>query len=87
METTHRIGETICKPSDKGLSHNIQSASKGQQEKKIRQLNLKSGKRPDTGISPKKICKWPLGTWKELGIISHEWNVNQKHKEIPLHTH
>ena len=51
------------------------------------QPDLKNGQKTCLYLfSPKKIYRWPTGTWTNLNVIHHQWNTNQNHDEVSLHT-
>lgn len=38
-------------------------------------------------ISPRRVCNWPLNTWKMPNVISHWGNVDKRHNETPFNIH
>ena len=63
---------------------------RGKYPKHIKKLNnkkkisLKIGKRNCIDIFPKKIHKWPTGTWTMLNITNNKGNANQNYSKIYL---
>lgn len=48
---------------------------------------LINGQRISIAISPKKVCKWEIGTGETFSNISHRENASQNYNVIPFHTH
>lgn len=67
---SHRIKETICKHSDKRLISKIHKEFKPVTSKKT--ICLKKEKMTWTGISQKKIYKWPISTGK-MNLITKDY--------------
>ena len=64
-KTTYVMGENICQCCNwQGISiQNIKTAHITQQ--KNNQLKQKNELKTLKDISPKKTCRWPVGTWKD----------------------
>ena len=73
--------------TDKWLISNVYKQLKQLNSKKTKTTQLKYGQKTWIENFPKKILKWPTGTWKAAQHhTDHQENANQNHDEISSHT-